>query len=166
MQDNEMITTNVDTENEQTATVAQNSAPDVDKMRRKKEWIRYLVTFGVLGVLTVLLAWARGAFGGGATVDIVRLWSDAFTVVGMLAICLGVLVVVSNGGAFDIIVYSVKYLFRMLKKDPIDRKYGGYYEYKQSRAEKKRSFWYMIIIGAVYVLVGVALLLYFYQLRK
>ncbi len=59
--------------------------------------------------------------------------------------------------------YAFKSLFRLFKKDVVDRKYGGYYEYTQARREKKRSFWYLVIVGAAYLLVGIVFLIAYYQ---
>ena len=146
--------------------------PNVEEIKGN-EWIRYVITAAVLAVLTVLTAWIRGAFAEIdpqtlVDYDITELqyrfqqWCDAFSVPGILCLCFGLLVVASNGGAFDILAYGVKSFFRLFRRDPLDRKYGGYYEYKQSRAEKKRSFWFFIIVGGAYLLVGLVLLVLYH----
>lgn len=136
--------------------------PNVEKIKGRW-WLPYVISFAVLAVLTVLVGWARGCFIETDIKEIVRCWCDAFSVTGILGVCFGLLVVGSNGGAFDMLAYGVRKLFSFLKKDPIDRKYGGYYEYQQARREKKRSFWYLLISGGVYLLVGVILLFVYYK---
>lgn len=137
-------------------------------------WKPYLITAAVVAVLVVAVAWIRGVFGEIKPSDLaltnetetqyrIRQICDAFTIPGVLCICFGLLVLASNGGAFDMLTYSVMAVFRLFKKDPIDRKYGGYYEYTKAKREKKRSFWYLIIVGAVYLLVGVILLIVYYN---
>lgn len=142
--------------------------PNVEEIKGRW-WLKYLITAAVLAVFTVLIAWLRGAFAEvtqsvldlyGVTEQQYRFqqWSDAFVIPGVLAVCFGLLIVASNGGAFDMIVYGVKSVFRLFKKDPLDRKYGGFYEYRKARQEKKRTFWYLVIVGAVYVAIAAALL--------
>ena len=159
---------------EQQATTDENNAENDDNLvdssanalppnvveGKDRWWIRYLIAFAVLSVFAVLVAWARGAF---ATTDRKVLLSalcDAFSVPGVLGISFGMLIVVSNGGAFDIFAYAIRSIFLLFKKDPLDRKYGGYHEYRQAQQEKKRTFWYLIIVGAVFLAVGIALLVW------
>lgn len=134
--------------------------------RKQRRWLPYVITAAVLAVFTVLVGWARGVFTETDTVTLLICWCDAFTVPGILGVAFGLLVVASNGGAFDMLAYGVKSIFRLLKRDPIDRKYGGYYEYQQARRSKKRSFWYMIIVGGAYLLVGIVLLVVYLQLES
>ena len=132
--------------------------PNVEEIKGRW-WLPYVITGAVLSVATVLVGWLRGGFVATATDDIVQAWCDAFSIVGVLALCFGLLVIVSNGGAFDMLTYSLKTLFRSFKRDPLDRKYGGYYEYTQARRAKKRSFWYFVIVGGAFLLVGIVLLI-------
>ena len=146
--------------------------PNLEKIK-VRWWPRYLITAAVLAVFTLLIALMQGAFAEVTqeTLDLYGVtelqfrcqqWSNAFSVSGVLTVCVGLLVVVSNGGAFDMLSYGIKSVFRLFKKDPIDRKYGGFYEYTQARRQKKRSFWYLVIVGAVFVLIGGALLLAYF----
>lgn len=135
---------------------------NVDQVR-EKFWPRYLITASILAVMVLLVAWARGGFTQTSAKNLLGAWSDAFSVPGILMVCFGLLVLGSNGGAFDMLSYAVKGIFRLFKKDPLDRKYGGFYEYQQARREKKRSFWYLIIVGGAYLLVGVVLLIVYFQ---
>ena len=84
--------------------------------------------------------------------------STAFFVPGIFAVGFGLLIVCSNGGAFDMLAYAFQTLFRIFKKDPIDRKYGDYYGYRESKKGRKRSFWYLVIVGAAFVAIGGAFL--------
>ena len=131
---------------------------------KRRPWLKYVITAGVLAVLTVLTAWARGAFSATEMQDVIGYWCDAFSVPGLITLCIGLLVVASNGGVFDMLVYGVVRLFALFKKDPVDRKYGGYYEYQQSRRAKKRPFWFLVIVGGAYLLVGIILLVVYFQL--
>ena len=142
---------------EESDTNGSKLPPNVEAVK-SKWWPKYLITAGVLAVFVVLVAWARGAFTETDPKELLVKWCDAFSVPGILALCFGLLIVASNGGTFDMLAYGFKSIFRLLKKDPVDRKYGGFYEYRKARQQQKRSFWYLFIVGAVYMLVAVALL--------
>ena len=131
--------------------------PNVQEIRGRW-WLPYVITFAVLAVFTVLVAWARGCFAEYETKALIGYWCDAFFVPGILCVCFGLLVLGSNGGAFDMLAYGIRRFFGLFKRDVIDRKYGTFYEYQQARRSKKRSFWYMVIVGGVYLLVSAVLL--------
>ena len=133
--------------------------PNVEEIKGGRWWLPYVITFAVLAVLTVLAGWALGAFNKADVQDVVRHWCDAFFIVGMLGVCFGLLVVASNGGAFDMLAYSLRRFFGLFRRDPLDRKYRTFYDYKQARSSKNRSFLYMVIVGGLYLLVGVILLI-------
>ena len=172
IENEEVVVEELDNEPEQTQEdEGSNSAklpPNVEEIK-ERWWLKYLITAGVLAVMVVLTAWMQGAFAKvteqileqyGVTEVQYRFqqWSNAFAVPGILAVCFGLLIVASNGGTFDMLAYGVTSLFRLFKRDPLDRKYGNFYEYRKAKQEKKRDFWYMVIVGGVYTLIGAALL--------
>lgn len=138
----------------------QNSVQPPTKVANSKNrwWLKYVVTTAVLAVLTLLIAWWQGVFQITNQKFLLGELSTAFFVPGIFALGFGFLILCSNGGAFDIFAYGFMSVFRMFKKDPLDRKYGGYAQYRKAQREKKRSFWYMVIVGGVFVLIGGALL--------
>lgn len=157
---------------EETTNSSQQLPPNVEIIKGRN-WLPYVITAAVLAALTLLTAWIRGAFSEIdpqvlSDLQVTELqyrlqqWCDAFSVPGILCLCFGLLLLASNGGAFDMLAYGVRKFFHLFKKDPIDRKYGTYYDYQQAKRAKKRSFWYLIIIGGAYLLVGIALLVAFY----
>ena len=128
---------------------------------KNRWWLPYLITTAVLLVFAVLVALSEGVFTATYPKDLWSGLSTAFFVPGILSVGFGALVVCSNAGAFDMLSYAFQTLFRIFKKDPIDRKYGDYYGYRQAMKEKKRSFWYLIIVGAVFTLIGGVFLIVF-----
>ena len=168
MDNNEKLTTEnmtEEVEEQNVATERSNHRPNltVNDQEKGKGWIRYLITIGVVSVLAILIGWARGGFTDLQTKTLISDWCDAFAISGILTIAFGLLLFVSNGGVFDMLSYGIKTLFRLFKKDPLDRKYGGYYEYQQARRQKKRSFLYLIIVGSAFLAVGLILLVFFYK---
>ena len=137
--------------------------PNVEKIKGG-QWLPYVITCAVLAVITVLVGWARGGFDNPSIKSLLGDWCDAFFVPGILCVCFGLLVLGSNGGAFDMLAYGVRRLFGLFRKDPIDRKYATFYEYQKSRKEKRRSFWYLIIVGGAYTVVAVVLFALYYTM--
>ncbi|MCH5159673.1 MAG: DUF3899 domain-containing protein [Clostridiales bacterium] len=134
--------------------------PNVVKSKNRW-WLKYVITTAVLGVMTLLIALGLGVFSITNQKFLLGELSTAFFVPGIFAVGFGLLILCSNGGAFDIFAYGFMSIIRMFKKDPLDRKYGGYGEYRKLQREKKRSFWYLVIVGGVFVLIGGVLLIAF-----
>ena len=155
-------TTEAEVNSETTGNTAKQ-APIVKK-EKSRRWLPYVITAAVLTVLTILIAWWQGGFTGKSSQALIVSWGDAFSVSGALGVAFGLLVLASNGGAFDILIYGFRSFTQMFKKDPIERKYGGYYEYQQAKRSKKRSFWYLVIVGGVFLSVGIVLLIVHLQL--
>lgn len=124
---------------------------------------KYLITVAVGLVITFIALLARDIFNLTATVDFMKAFCDAFFVSGVVLVCVGGLVFVSNGGVFDMITYGVKNLFWLFKKNPADRKYKDFYEYREAMKEKKRSYGYMVIVGLAYIAVSLIFLALYYN---
>ena len=139
--------------------------PAVGRQRKSRPWLPYVVTFTVLAAATLLIAWATGAYTNTNTWVLLGNWADAFSVAGVIGIGVGGLVWLSNGGAFDIFVYGGRRFARLFNKDPRDHKYPTYYDYHEAKKAKKRSFFYMIIVGSGYLLVGIALFIAYFALK-
>ena len=131
---------------------------------KKRRWLPYVITVGVLAALTLLCAWPFNGYTASDVKDLVGDWSSAFSVPGIVCMGVGLLIWCGNEGAFDMLSYGVQSLFRLFRKDVRDRKYGGYYEYQQARKNKKKPFLYMVIVGGAYTLVGVVLIIIYTQL--
>ena len=128
--------------------------------QKGRVWLPYVITTVVLTVLTLLFAWAEGGYTNSVTWLMLGKWGSSVSLAGLVGVLVGFLVWASNGGAFDIFAYGGRVFVRMFfKKDVIDRKYRTYYDYREARKEKKRTFWYIVIVGGVYFVLGVILLI-------
>ena len=54
------------------------------------------------------------------------------------------------------LAYGVMQFFNLFRKDPTNRKYKTFYDYKKAQEDKKIEFWYLIIVGAI--LIGISLI--------
>ncbi len=120
-----------------------------------RKFLKYLITFVVCGVIALLVCLGKQTFGKTGLNSIYGDLSDAFFIPGILSLCLGALVFATNGGAFDMLGFGVKKLFDLFKKDLTKVKYRTFYDYHKAQQEKKRSFAYLLIVGALFVAAAV-----------
>lgn len=130
---------------------------------KMKTVYKYLITAAFGAVLAFIVLLIKDVFHLSQTVDVMKALCDGFFVSGVLIACFGGLVFASNGGVFDMITYGVKNLFWLFKKNPADRKYKDFYEYREAMKEKKRSYGYMVIVGLAYIAVSLIFLALYYN---
>ena len=124
---------------------------------------KYLITAAFGAVLAFIVLLRKDVFHLSQAVDVMKALCGGFFVSGVLIACFGGLVFASNGGVFDMITYGVKNLFWLFKKNPADRKYKDFYEYRDAMKEKKRSYGYMVIVGLAYIAVSLIFLALYYN---
>lgn len=130
---------------------------------KMKTVYKYLITAAFGAVLAFIVLLIKDVFHLSQAVDVMKALCDGFFVSGVLIACFGGLVFASNGGVFDMITYGVKNLFWLFKKNPADRKYKDFYEYREAMKEKKRSYGYMVIVGLAYIAVSLIFLALYYN---
>ena len=131
----------------------------------KKQVLRYSIATGVCAILVFLIVTIRGIFSEGLeTYKVFHYLTDAFFVIGVLAAGVGLLLLASNGGAFDFIVYGISRFISLFKKDPNKVRYKTYYDYHIAKAERKKvEFLYLVIIGVVFIALSMLFLYFYYQ---
>ncbi len=123
---------------------------------------RYLIATGVGLAIAFLVMLLGDIFGQDRKSEIFRILSDSFFTSGVLLTGVGVILVASNNGFFDMLSYGVITFFSARKKDVSERKYKDYYEYKKVKSEKKRSTAYLLLVGiAMLVIAGLCLIGYY-----
>lgn len=120
----------------------------------KKLVIRYSVTAGVGLAIAVLVSFARSLYWQEDTVSVLEVLCDCFAVPGLLLILFGLLVFCTNGGTFDIFGFGAKKFFGLFKRERTEKDRESFYEYRKRKQENKRSFLYLIIVGAVFLVIG------------
>lgn len=127
-----------------------------------------LLKYGVTILVCGLLVW--GYIGPRReemtdTLNVCRILCDAFTIPGLTCLMLGLLIRLSDAGAFYGLSWVVSYAFRSLI--PGGRsKMTSYYDYVQERKERQTGgYGFLIVVGGVcmaFALVFLALFYYFY----
>lgn len=125
-----------------------------------------LLKYGITGAVCVAFAAAfcalRG-FGQMSTVVRYRTVCDAFTVPGLLCICVGILLWASNDGLF----YGLGYCLDITRKALIPggrKKMERYYDYVQRHSGKKvTGYGFLYVCGGVCMAIAIVFLILFYS---
>lgn len=125
--------------------------------KKKKPWLKYVIATAIGFAVMLLILNARGVFAGG--LDQAALYGalcDGFFVPGILILCIGCMIFVSQQGAFDALSFGVKLLINLLKPSGI--KGGGetFTDYKARKAAEPHSpFGFLILVGGLFMIVAV-----------
>lgn len=123
---------------------------------------KYLITL-LIGFLAVFgIVWSKDVFSQAALVDVFHILCDGFFAVGVVITAAGLLIFSSNEGTFDAIVYGLRSFFDMFRKQKT-LKYDTFYDYRESRAEKKLKFGFLLICGLI--LLAISLIMYLFYRR-
>ena len=109
-----------------------------------------LVLVGV--VAAILLSFTRGLLNETDLTLVYHILTDSFTVVGTIGTGVGLLLFVSNHGAFDGISYGLKSFFGMFRKNRVKE---SYYDYRTRRGETKLKFTTLLISGLILLFIAV-----------
>ncbi|MBQ3219100.1 MAG: DUF3899 domain-containing protein [Clostridia bacterium] len=112
-------------------------------------------------LIAFLIASSNGAFKGVAKRTLYGILSDSFFGPGVLYICVGVLLKISESGFFDSITFILKRAFFSLIPGGRIRLDSNYKEYKKSKEEKRKKARYssVFIVGLVFIALSVIFLL-------
>ncbi len=125
---------------------------------------KYIITITIGLIIAFLIMVLKSIFKQDNARDVMHILTDAFFVSGVLITGYGLLVVSSNGGTFDMLVYGVSKFFNMFRKDMKKEKYKSFYEYRLVKAEEgKNEFWYLVFIGVGFIVVSLIFLAFYYE---
>ena len=125
---------------------------------------KYLITT-VVGLLAVgAIIWSKDLFAQTAPVTVFHILCDAFFAVGVVISAAGVLIFSSNEGTFDIFAYGFNAFADMFRKQS-RKQYHTFYDYKESRADVKIPFAFLLIVGGAFIAISLVML-YFYHLYE
>lgn len=129
-----------------------------------KRCLPYIISAAVGAVVTIIIICAKQVWAAGSTQVVMQILSDAFLVPGVLLAGVGLIIFASNGGAFDMLGFAVLLFFNLFRKDVNKRKYKDFYEYRESKKDRKTSMAFMLIVGLFFIaLSAVFLIAYFYS---
>ena len=140
-----------------------------ENKKRKAYWIGFAIAFGIsillcIGTLfsiqaSLKLDWEESKW---------RILTDAFTIPGVLYLMAFLLVKVTDFGAFDAIVYSVRLVWNVTfhsetRKTKLP---SNYRDYRLQKAVKERtSASFLLIVAAIYAILTVIFLMIYFANR-
>ena len=116
----------------------------------------------VMSFLTFSI-YGKEKFLSSPLVDQYRILCDTFSVPGVMLIMAGLLVLVSNQGAFEGIGYALRHAVKMLVPGP--KKMETYYDYlKRKRGKKITGYGFLFVTGLVNLFLAGIFMALFYNL--
>ena len=128
---------------------------------KNRWWLKYIIMTVALAVLSTLIAWWRGAFVISDRKALFVALSDAFFIPGFFATFYGLHIIIYTGDVFKALARLIRKLFQRFRQDSVDRKYRNFHRYTKAVREKKHKFWYLIIVGAMFMAISAAFLFIF-----
>lgn len=119
---------------------------------------KYLITLLIGFAVVALILWSKDVFSQTSTGKIFHILTDAFFATGVFVTSAGLLVFSSNEGTFDMIVYGVSSFFDMFRRNS-NKKYETFYDYRESRQDKKIQFGFIVICGLFFLAVSLVMYL-------
>ena len=129
----------------------------------KKIILRYSITFGVGLIIALVIMLSKSIFSQDNAKNVHHILTDAFFVPGVVICGYGLLVMASNGGTFDMLVYGVKRLFSLFQKDINKVKYKTFYDYRVAKQDEKKSFSHLVPVGIIFCGISFVFLMIYYN---
>ena len=123
---------------------------------------RYLITLAAEAIIVLGILWFKDIFAQTALVSIYHILSDAFCVAGTVTVCAGLLVFSSNEGTFDMLSYGMSSFFDLFRVHS-QKKYDTFYDYRESRADKRLPCVFLLICGVAFLVIALVMYLLYRQ---
>lgn len=124
-----------------------------------------IISAGLGLCMAALISVAKGAFTAETAADRILAFCDGFSVSGVLLLCFGLMIWISNEGVFDILSYAVQKGLHHLIPGRASEDLGSFYDYKTSKATGKRlGSAFLIVPGIVILTIGMILMGIWYSL--
>ena len=134
------------------------------KSRNAQRWLQYGVSALVGLALSLTVAVSRGLSGSVNLAWNARYLSDGFFVAGLLMACFGVLMLIATTDFFDIFAYGLRNLVAIFAPMAKTRQAMKYYEFKESRAERRgKKRFFVLVTGLAYLGLALACLWVYYN---
>lgn len=128
-----------------------------------KRALPYLISAAVGIAIFIIIICSKKIWNLSQTFEIMHLLSDATFVPGVLLAGMGLIVFASNGGVFDMLAYATIRFFDLFKRDPRNKKYKDFYEYREAKKDRKRGMAFMLIVGLVFIALATIFLIVYLE---
>lgn len=127
----------------------------------KKYW-DYIITFAITAIAAVLIMVSKKIFTLTETKDVLHVIVDSLFAPGVIIFGIGILVISTNGGTFDMIAFGFIKFIDLFRRDLTKSKYRTFYDYRMALKDKHRSFAYFLIVGGAFILSSLVVLVFYY----
>lgn len=121
---------------------------------------RILITLVIGLVFVFMVAASKEVFKETEAKVIFHILSDSFFAIGVVITGFGLLVVASNGGAFDMLSYGVSTFFSFFRRSKA-RKYADFYEYRVAKEKNKHNFGFLLIAGSIIIVIALIMYVFY-----
>lgn len=129
-----------------------------------KRYLNYIITLLIGLIFAFLICVFKNIFTQTSVNEVMHILVDAFFVPGVVLMCFGLLIVSTNGGTFDMLGYGVIMFISLFNKGT-ERKYKTFYDYRESKKEKKRTFGYLLVVGVFLTIISLIFLIFWYKTK-
>ncbi|MCQ2799130.1 MAG: DUF3899 domain-containing protein [Bacilli bacterium] len=134
-----------------------------DKKDIRGSLIRIAVAFAIGIAFFLVIIFSKGIINPESQKDMYKILVDGLFVPGIVLLGAGLLVFVTDGGAFDMLAYGIIKLIDVFRKDYENRKYKTFYDYKASKEGEHHHRWYLILTSLPFIVVSLILLIPYYN---
>jgi hypothetical protein len=132
--------------------------------RLKANLIKYGITIAISLFVTYSYVSSRG-FHVGTLADKYKYLSDGFAIPGLMLTCMGMLLIISNEGAFNGIGWGLKYAIKALIPFGRLKKQERYSDYVEKRkGNKVTGFAFMFVVGVIDIVICLIFMVLFNQI--
>ena len=124
-----------------------------------KKALPYIISAAVGIAIFIVVICIKSIWNAEETADVMQILSDACFVPGVMLAGVGLIIFASNGGAFDMLSYAVIKFFDLFRRDPRNKKYKDFYEYREAKKDKKRGMAFMLIVGLIFIAIATVFLI-------
>lgn len=131
--------------------------------KTKNRLLKYGITTVVTASVSVLIMYLNGLFEATDILTRFKLLADAFTIPGVILLCIGALIWVSTDGMFDGLTYAAKRLGSLIPFYGKNYTHERYYDYVMRKRGKRISgYGFIPIVGAAFVAIAVVFIVLYY----
>ena len=114
----------------------------------------YFITAGICLLIGIVVLFIQFPYITGELCEYFYIISDALFVPGIIVGGVGVLVLISGEGTFDLLAYGVGILLKAFSKK---KDHESFIDYKQRKEAERGNVkvWFIAVVGGIFVVLGI-----------
>ncbi len=126
-----------------------------------------LIKYGLTSIISLLVTYyyvSNKGFHMGTLADKYKYLSDGFAIPGLLLTCSGLLLIISNEGAFDGISWGLRFAIKTLIPFGRHKKQESYGDFvEKRRGQKVKGFGFVFVVGVINLVICILFMILFNQ---